>query len=88
MLLSSIFNSQQADEGACVLVVLLSALIIILLKMFVGLEAAAYFILEGFKGISLVQGNFNLISLLVGGLIFIFCLIFGYLIYNAKELKY
>ncbi|VFB16444.1 ABC-type transport system involved in multi-copper enzyme maturation, permease component [Urinicoccus massiliensis] len=88
MLLSSLFNSQQADEGACVLIVLLSALIIILLKMFVGLEAAGYFILEGFKGISVVQGSFSLISLVAGGLVFVLGLVFGYLIYNAKELKY
>lgn len=87
-LLSTIFNSQQADEGACVLIVLLSAILIILLKIFVSVEASSYFILEGFKSLALVTNTFNIMSLIVGGIVFILALIFGYLIYNAKELKY
>ncbi len=88
MFLSSLLSNQPTAEGMSVLIVLLSACIIMALKALVGLEAARFFMLEGFKSICLVQGNFSIFALIVGGIVLLLSLIFGYLIYHAKELKY
>lgn len=88
MFLSSLTSRAQTAEAISVLLVLLSGIAIALVKIFVGESLAGFFILEGFNPPQVLLGSMEPISLIIGGVIFLLSLLFGYLIYNAKELKY
>lgn len=87
-LLSSMMKSNGGADGISVLFILLIVVGVIVLKI-QGLGAVADFApMEAFKPIHMLTGDLNLVAIGVNVVVIILALMFTYIIYGTKELKY